>query len=316
MRKIKEFILSHFEGTLLLLVLLGIAVIAFLVHYKFAFLNFFYLPVILSAYFLGKRKAVLIAIFCVVLVIAYLLIFNLLIGQETTLSFDEIVNITTWGCFLIISGAVIGSVSDQRVSHLKNLRRAYIGGLEIMLKYLEVADDSSPRSIRVSLIASKIAQRMGLNTSDVENVKTASLLYEAGDLGSSLPFYEEIADFMETDAIISKTQIRDREQVMLKTTAFLLKEIRPILSAYYHHYVEKGHQLDKDLENIPVGSSIIAVADAYDKLKYKTSPSQRIGNIRSIEDIENLSGRTFHISVVEALKKIDAQENNGKELIH
>jgi response regulator RpfG family c-di-GMP phosphodiesterase len=242
-----------------------------------------------------------------VLVIAYILIFNLLIGQGTTLTFDEIINTTTWGCFLIIIGGLIGSVSDQRVNHLKNLRRAYLGGLEIMLKYLEVADDSSPRSIRVSLLASQIAQTMGLNTSETENIKTASLLYEAGDLGSSLPFYEEITDFMETDAKISKTQIRDREQVMLKTTAFLLKEVRPILSSYYHHYVEKSDQLDKDLDSIPVGSSIIAVADAYDKIKYQTSPKQKVDNINSIEDIENLSGCTFHSSVVQALKKIHEQ---------
>ena len=67
MIKIKKFVLKHFEASLIILILVGILAIAFLVHYKFSFLNFFFLPVILSGYFLGKRRAVLTSIFCILL---------------------------------------------------------------------------------------------------------------------------------------------------------------------------------------------------------------------------------------------------------
>jgi hypothetical protein len=76
---------------------------------------------------------------------------------------------------------------------LKNLQRAYIGVLEIMLKYLEVADEKRPRSLRISLLAGKIAAAAGLPTFQVENIKSAALLLEAGDLRSNIPLYEQVA---------------------------------------------------------------------------------------------------------------------------
>lgn len=44
MMKIKNFVLDHFEGSLITLIFLGAIAIAFLVRYKFSFLNFFFLP--------------------------------------------------------------------------------------------------------------------------------------------------------------------------------------------------------------------------------------------------------------------------------
>ncbi len=65
MYRIRALALRHFETTLIILILLGVIAIAFLVHYKLAFLNFFFLPVILAGYYLGKRQAVLTASLCV-----------------------------------------------------------------------------------------------------------------------------------------------------------------------------------------------------------------------------------------------------------
>ncbi|TET75618.1 MAG: hypothetical protein E3J56_00205 [Candidatus Aminicenantes bacterium] len=304
MRKIKSFLLEHFEVALVILIVMGILAIAFLVHYKFSFLNFFFLPVILSGYYLGKRKAVLTGIFCVLLVVLYLSYFHLLSSLGTGFSFDEVINLLAWGSFLILTGAIIGMVSEQRESKLKNLRSAYVGVLEILLKYLEVADEIKPRSLRVSLLAGKIAKAAGLDTRDVENIKSAGLLYEAGDLRSILPFFEEVADFMETGIKLPERQLSDREKVMLKTTAALLKEIEPILFYYSRYYVREADILDKNLDEIPIGSSIIALADMYDKIANKVPVFYGKEEYISILDIEKLAGRIFPGSAIEALMQV------------
>lgn len=304
MRKIKSFLLEHFEVALVILIVMGILAIAFLVHYKFSFLNFFFLPVILSGYYLGKRKAVLTGIFCVLLVVLYLSYFHLLSSLGTGFSFDEVINLLAWGSFLILTGAIIGMVSEQRESKLKNLRSAYVGVLEILLKYLEVADEIKPRSLRVSLLAGKIAKAAGLDTRDVENIKSAGLLYEAGDLRSILPFFEEVADFMETGIKLPERQLSDREKVMLKTTAALLKEIEPILFYYSRYYVREADILDKNLDEIPIGSSIIALADMYDKIANKVPVFYGKEEYISILDIEKLAGRIFPGSTIEALMQV------------
>lgn len=305
MRKIRVFGHSHFEVFLIILIFIGILAIALLIHYKFAFLNFFFLPVILSGYFLGKRKAILTGVFCFVLVILYQFFLHIFKGLRWQPSLDELINIISWGCFLVLTGMIIGIFSEQRESRLEKMRMSYLGVLKIMLKYLEVADEKKPRSLRVSHLAGEIARALALDTNEVENIKSAALLYEAGDLQSSLPFFEELADFMKSDMKVSEAQTVDKEQLILSTTASLLREIEPLLSSYFRHYVKEANILNKDLNEIPVGSSIIAIADLYDRIS--THPPHHLGGkeIKSLEDIEEkLLGKTFSASVVRALQEV------------
>lgn len=298
MKKIKEFILKHFEGSLIILIFIGVLAIVFLVTYKFSFLNFFFLPVILSGYFLGQKRAVLTGIFCILLVVFYLISTNLLLSFKPGFSLDEVINLITWGGFLILTGAIIGNVSEQRENRIMKLRQSYVGVLEILLKYMEVADEQKPRSLRVATLAGKMGEAAGLEKREIENIKSAALLYEAGDLQSSLPFFEEVIDFMSDKTIPAERQLGDRESVMLASTASILKEVEPLLSQYFLHYVKEAHILDKDLDNIPVGSSLLALADIYDRLSHGVPLIQENEEYQSKTGIEKLSGRTFpHVAL-------------------
>jgi len=303
MKKTKKFIGNHFEGLIIILVFIGVLGIAFLIHYKLSFLNFFFLPIILSGYLLGKKKAILTALFCIVLVILYLIFYKLYLGLEVVFSIDEMIRIANWGGFLILTAAIIGTLSEQRERRLERMRRSYFGALKIMLKYLEIADEEKPRSLRVSLLAGEIAKTAELSKTEVENIKSAALLYEAGDLQSNLPFYEEIVNFISGDMKIPEEKTMDKEQVELSTMASLLKTIEPLLYGYFHHYVKEADKLDKDLNKIPFGSSIIALANLYDKVANNVPTSLGEVKIETMEDIEKLSGRSFSTSFVRALKE-------------
>lgn len=302
MKTIKTFFLKHFEGSLILLIILGILAIAFLVHFKFVFLNFFFLPVILAGYFLGKKRAVLISILSILLVLFYLLFSKILAGAGVGLSLDEGITLVTWSSFLILIAAMIGTLSEQRETRMKNLYSAYIGVLEILLKYLEVADEKKPRSVRIAHRAGKMAGVAGLDKRQVENIKSAALLFEAGDLRSNLPLFDEISEFMGAEGDITKSPIGDREKVLLQTTTSLLKDVEPILSDYYRYYVQDADKLDKNLSEIPVGSSILALADIYDRIENKAPPFHDLEEYSSLKNILSLSGRTFHEAAVNALQ--------------
>ncbi len=302
MKTIKTFFLKHFEGSLILLIILGILAIAFLVHFKFVFLNFFFLPVILAGYFLGKKRAVLISILSILLVLFYLLFSKILAGAGVGLSLDEGITLVTWSSFLILIAAMIGTLSEQRETRMKNLYSAYIGVLEILLKYLEVADEKKPRSVRIAHRAGKMAGVAGLDKRQVENIKSAALLFEAGDLRSNLPLFDEISEFMGAEGDITLSPIGDREKVLLQTTTSLLKDVEPILSDYYRYYVQDADKLDKNLSEIPVGSSILALADIYDRIENKAPPFHDLEEYSSLKNILSLSGRTFHEAAVNALQ--------------
>ncbi len=303
MKKIKKYILDHLEGAIVALIIIGIMAIAFLVYYKYSFLNFFFLPVILAGYFLGKRKAVLAGIFCILLVVFYLIFSPLLFGRKVEILLDTIINLLTWSSFLILAAYIVGNLFEQKESKLRSLRQAYIGSLEIVLKYLEVADKERPPSVRVSFLAGRIAEATGLKTSEIENIKSAALLSDAGVIRDSLPFFEEAADFVVSKKKIDQSDIEDREKIILKSTASLLKAIEPILTGYFRYYVEEEEVTDKNLAEIPLGSSIIAITKMYDKIIAQL-PAQEGGGVIKWEDVDKLSGRAFPAEVINALKSV------------
>jgi hypothetical protein len=143
-----------------------------------------------------------------------------------------------------------------------------------------------------------------MSTFHVENIKSAALLLEAGDLKSNLLLYDEMAAFMEGESDPQGKAVDDREKVLFKTTASLLKEVVPILSDYFHYYVEGARASDKDLANVPLASGIIALADFVDRLNMDLPPAPWQGGVRSLQDIRKLSGRAFPEPAVEALFRV------------
>ncbi len=302
--KLRTFALKHLQITLVLMILFGVTALILAIQYKLAFLNFFFLPVILAGYYLGKKMAVLTASLCIVLVALYHVFSRAFFHRLPPISLDEILGIATWAGFLILTAAIFGLIAEQREVRMKHLQRAYTGVLEILLKYLEVADEQKPHSIRVAQLAGKIAEAAELNKFQVENIKSAALLIEAGDLRASLHLYDQVAAFMDKETRIKGENIDDRGRVLMRTTASLLKEVEPILANYFYHYVEEATIVDKDLSTVPAGSSIIAIADLCDRLDRNMLPSPWRDRIHKLQDFRLLSGRSFQPAVVQALLKV------------
>ncbi len=301
MRRLKAFFLRHQERTVVLLSLAGVLILAFLVEPKIAFLNFFFLPVILAGYFLGRRQAVLSATFCVLLYFAYVVLSRLTAKVPPPITTEQVVVTLTWGGFLIVIAATIGTLSEQRENRLREVRRAYVGILGVVLKYLEIVDEAAPRTVRVSLLAGKIARAAGCQTREVENVKSAALLAAAGDLRSSLSLFEDASQSMENVAFVAQSGLGPRERVMLRSTASLLKELGPMLGAYFQHFAGDPPAPTGPLpEDLPLGSGIIALADLYERMTDKGPQKVNGHSVASLADIQNLSG-TYPAAAVQAL---------------
>jgi len=302
-KRLAAYVRLHFEAFIILLVVLGILLIGLLIAYKVSFLNFFFLPVILAGYYLGKKKAVLTATLSVLLVFCFFLYTRLFSVGSVVLSLDDLISLLAWGGFLILTGALLGTVSDERERKLDSMQKAYIGILGILLKYFEFADEEKPHSLRVSLLAGLLARKIGMSKSDIENVKSAALLVGAGEIRSSVRLFEEVAEFIRSGGLSARAKIGIREQVLLNTTASLLNEVEPLLSGFVRHYVEDAGRVDKDLAEIPRGSSLIALAVLFDRLRRTGEATLGDETIRSFKDIERLAGRAFPEAAVQALRE-------------
>jgi len=87
-----------------------------------AFLNFFYLPILAAAYFLGKRKAVLGATLCILIMgfIAYRYPESFMVAGNRL---EALLLVGIWGGFLILSSAAIGSLQERLVKGFEETRQ-------------------------------------------------------------------------------------------------------------------------------------------------------------------------------------------------
>jgi hypothetical protein len=74
MDRLKSYLLGHFEQLFVLAALLTTAETNFVLPMKLGFLNFYFLPVILAGYYLGRRRAVLGAVLCVLMIGLYVVL--------------------------------------------------------------------------------------------------------------------------------------------------------------------------------------------------------------------------------------------------
>jgi HD-GYP domain-containing protein (c-di-GMP phosphodiesterase class II) len=107
MDALKRYLIKYFEQLFILIILLSVAAVNYLMPYKLAFLNFYFIPILLAASYLGQNKSILGAVLCILMVsiYAYLQPKSFEVG---TSAIDLALNIVVWAGFLILTGAVVG----------------------------------------------------------------------------------------------------------------------------------------------------------------------------------------------------------------
>lgn len=291
---------KQLETIIAIIIVLVIVGAGFLVHYKFILLNFFFLPVIFSGYYLGRRRALLIAITCILLETLYLVFSYEVVGVKFLLSQDDLFFLISWAVFLVLTAWIVGTLSERTEREVLNLKKAYLGILAIVLKYLEVGEEGKSRAEKIADLAGKMAEVLELNKAEVENIKSAALLSDIQELQNFLPLFSQTSKLMNEDDFV-QNNLSDREKILLKTAALIMDEVQPILQTYFVHYRQKANELEKSLAVIPLGASLIALAELYIRLqqqgKVKIGPEE----VSSLDDIRRLRGSYFPEKAIDAL---------------
>ncbi|MDD5029614.1 MAG: adenylate/guanylate cyclase domain-containing protein [Rhodoferax sp.] len=122
MEKFKRYLSQYFEHVFVLLILLATSIINYYIPYKIAFLNFYFLPIILGAYYLGQKRAMLGAVFSALLVLGYMLLTpSAFLAANST---DQVfLHLSIWSGFLILAGAVVGKLQENLKLEVANARK-------------------------------------------------------------------------------------------------------------------------------------------------------------------------------------------------
>jgi putative nucleotidyltransferase with HDIG domain len=303
MEKFKELILKHFEKLLVSIILLAAFAGTYLIDEKAIVFNFYYLPVLFSAYFLGRRMGVLTAVFSILAVLICLLLSPRRLSDLGGVM-KGVTYLSSWGGFLILAGVAVGTLYERNEQRLQELRQAYIGILEILSKYLESTDRyTKGHSVRVSELAMEIAIAMELHRAEVENIRVAGLLHDIGKIEISGEVLRKAADLSaeERELIESHTV---KGAYLLFAVGSVLKEVVPIVVAHHKYFVDTLDSQTNDKLKVPLGARIVAVADAFDAMTTDRPYRKGMAPWEALNELVSKGGTQFDPKVIEAFKRI------------
>lgn len=301
MNRTKQFIARNFEAIMVFMLVAVTAFTIFVVVNKVAFLNVFYVPVLVASYFLGSRKGVLTAVVAVLLIVLYAVLDpQMFSGSVVELPY---INILLWGAFIIVTSYVVGTLYEAKEHTLWELRQAYEGIVEILGKFIDAVDKyTKEHSVRVSQLAVKIAEKMKMPPDEIENIRIAGLLHDVGKIEISVDVLRKASALSAEEWEQVKTHTIKASSV-LKPIGGLLKDVVPLIMCH-HEYFDGGGYHKMACDQIPMGARILAVADAYDSII--TDRPYRAGRSpwEAALEIEEHAGTQFDADVVKVFSEI------------
>ena len=278
-------------------------IVFFFVSNQRAFLNFFYIPVLVSAYSLGKRHATYSAVFSIILISLIAFYYPSTFTFNIDSEFYKWLDIATWGGFLVITAYYMGLLYEKKESANMEIKKTYQGIIEMMSMIIDSADKAAQsHSYRVSVISGMIARDMGLSELWVENIRIAALLHDLGklDVGS------------EVLNKLSKLPRGEYEDMQIRTTRGpdtlepMCGKILDILPSILYHKekFDGSGKLAMAGDDIPLGARIIAVADEYDSLVYNSPYRKGLTSPDAKKEIIKYTMTHFDPRVIKAFSSI------------
>jgi putative nucleotidyltransferase with HDIG domain len=308
MEPIKKIVTRHFEALLILAVTIVLIIMNYFIDQKIAFLNFYYLPVLISGYFLGRKQAIFTSVFIIGFV-GFLVIFNGEPFHEAYSSFAIAINIIIWGGFLLLAAYTVGTLYEKNRQQVNDIKQAYVGIVEILTKYLESSDRyTKGHSVRVADIAKEICIALHMPREEVENIRVAGLLHDIGKVEISSDIINKAAKLTQEEKRIIDQHSEKGAKILSSVGSVLADAIQIVLS-HHRHFIEK---VDKYGQPIPFGARILAVADSYDAMVSDRPYRKGMTSWEAIQELDRCSGTQFDPNIVAAFKSIVAEkvENN------
>jgi putative nucleotidyltransferase with HDIG domain len=303
MEGFKQIVMKHFEKIVVGIIFVTAFIGTYLIQEVSLILNFYYLPVLVGSYFLGRRIGILIALLSILDVLICAMIFPHRFFSDPNL-LHGILRLCSWSLFLFLASITVGTLYEQNGRRLEDLKNAYIGIVEILAKYLESTDRyTKGHSVRVAELAMEIAIAMELPRPQVDNIRAAGLLHDIGKIEISAEVLGKAAA-LTTEERMEMDSHTVRGAYLLTTVGSVLKEVVPIVVAHHKYFTDTIEAHAGEVQKIPLGARIVAVADAFDAMT--TDRPYRKGMLpwQALEEIVSKAGKQFDPEVVGSFKRI------------
>ena len=270
--------------------------------HKMVILNLYFLPVVLSGYFLGRFSSGTLALFAG---IAVTIVVALDSSGFASYSSPTVVGlvVTVWAGVLGLTAILVGTLCDGRAAKVKELHTAYVGVVEVLAKYLQSANPrAKARSIRCAELSQTVAERLRMSQKDIDDVRVGALLYDIGNVEITTQLISKAVDTIEANSgARSKHTFQGME---------LVHSLEPVLSGAVPLLLNQDDAVHDCLTSeegmpadIPLGAKIIRTVRAYDELAEDESGGSPLTPQEAVDALRRDTSARHQEDVVRTLER-------------
>ena len=275
--------------------------------YKMVALNLYFLPIVLSGYYLGRTSAGVLALFCA-----------LSVTVATTLDstgFAAYTNpvavglaLTVWAAVLGLTAILVGTLCDERAAKVDELHDAYVGVVEVLSKYLQSGHPKiKARSVRIAEMCQLAAEEMKLSRKQIDDIRVGALLHDLGNVEITTKLISKAVDTLEADptrsdkhTFLGMDLVHSLGVVLHGAVPLLMNQDDP---------ARDGLAMEDEVEcgEVPLGARIIRAVRAFDALTVGDSGETKCSSGRALLELRKAPSGEFDDEVLNAIERMTRQ---------
>ena len=253
--------------------------------YKLVALNLFFLPIVLSGYYLGRNSAGVLALFCA-----------LAVTVATTMDPSGFaaythpimmgLSLTVWAAVLGLTAILVGTLCDERSAKVDELHEAYVGVVEVLAKYLQSGNPKmKTRAVRLAELCQLVAEDMKLSRKQVDDIRVGALLHDLGNVEITTRVLSKAVDTLEASpGVVAKHTflgadlVHSLGTVLHSAVPLVLNQDDPLRDALPF---DEEHATGET----PLGAKIIRAVRAFDTLAYSEGGESRSSSAKVLHEL-------------------------------
>ena len=288
--------------TLELMLVLTVVALACVLYrtasHKIVILNLFFLPVILSAFFLGRYQSGVLALLSV---IAATVASAMDLSNFAMLSSPLATGLALllWGSVLGLTALLAGTLSDERTQKIQELHEAHLGVVEVLSRYLQSANPMlKDRSLRVAELSGKVAEQLRLSKNEVDDIRVAAMLQDMENIEITARVVRKAIDDLDEGGRNSSHTFHGTD--LVQSLGAILNGALPLILDQSDSLIESG----PDRKDAPFGVWVIRTVRAFDALMHGKQGQFAKNPKAALEELRRDISTEHHPAILHALEQL------------
>jgi len=193
---------------------------------------------------------------------------------------------------------------SERWSTTLELHRAYRGTVMLLVDVVEFDDDyTAEHSRSVVELARGVAQEIGMDKYELQELEFAALLHDVGKIAIPKEILHKPAALTESEFEVMKTHTIEG-QFMLDRIGGLLGRVGEVVRSCHERWDGKGYPDGLKGEEIPLPARVVFVCDAYNAMTTTRPYRAALPHERAIAELVANAGTQFDPQVVAAMLRV------------